>query len=125
MSVSAGGGRGKGKSLEAELNLTSFIDLLSTIVCFLLVSSVWVQISSLDLKQSHGTDGGAATETAALDVDFQGPGKAFLTLKKGGKVLQKTSVSEATHKRLVESLNLAVISMKQIPALKNAKIESV
>lgn len=125
MSVSSGGGKGKSRGLEAELNLTSFIDLLSTIVCFLLVSSVWVQISSMDLKQSHGTDGGAASETAALDVDFQGPGKAFITLKKNGKVLQKASVSESTNASLVKKLNLTVISLKNLPALKNTKIESV
>jgi biopolymer transport protein ExbD len=113
------------KELNSELSLTSFIDLLSTIVCFLLVSSVWVQVASMDLKQSEGTDGGAPKETAALDVDYKGPGKAFLRLKVAGKSVKEMALSEVENKTLVEKVNLAVISFKQLPMLKNAKIESV
>jgi biopolymer transport protein TolR len=113
------------KELNSELNLTSFIDLLSTIVCFLLVSAVWVQVSSMDLKQSHGTEAAAPTETAELDVDFTGPGSAKVSVKKGGRILKQTVVKKAEIKELVESVGLAVISFKQLPALKNSKIESV
>jgi biopolymer transport protein ExbD len=113
------------KELNCELSLTSFIDLLSTIVCFLLVSSAWVQVSSMDLKQSEGTEGGAAKETASLDVDYKGPGKAVLRLKMAGKPIKDLSLAEPENKALVKKVNLAVISFKQLPALKNSKIESV
>lgn len=113
------------KELNSELNLTSFIDLLSTIVCFLLVSAVWVQVSSMDLKQSHGTESSAPTETAELDVDFTGANSAKVTVKKGGRVLKQAVVKKNGIKELVENVGLAVINMKQIPALKNTKIESV
>lgn len=113
------------KELNSELNLTSFIDLLSTIVCFLLVSAVWVQVSSMDLKQSHGTQAGAPTETAALDVDFTGASMARVTVKKSGRILKQTVVKKEGIKELVKHVGLAVISFKQLPALKNSKIESV
>lgn len=116
---------GAKKELNTELNLSSFIDLLSTLVCFLLVSAVWVQVASLDVMQSHGTDSGAPSEAAALDIDFVDAGKANLILKKGGRVIQKTVVQQTEIKALVEKINLAVISFKQMPALKNARIESV
>lgn len=38
---------GDGDKLNTELNLVPFIDLLSTLVLFLLISAVWLQISSI------------------------------------------------------------------------------
>jgi biopolymer transport protein TolR len=113
------------KELNSDLNLTPFIDLLSTIVCFLLVSAVWIQVASMDLKQSQGTEAAAPTETAALDVDFAGHSAVNLTLKLGAKTLHKTVLKEADIKALVQKLNLAVISLKALPAMKGADIQSV
>jgi len=48
----SGGGRGK-KSLDAELQLVPFIDLLCTLISFLLMTAVWNQISRLELKQGN------------------------------------------------------------------------
>ena len=36
-----------GESLNTELNLVPFIDLLSSLVLFLLITAVWVQISAI------------------------------------------------------------------------------
>jgi biopolymer transport protein ExbD len=47
------GKKGK-KSLDAELNLVPFIDLLSCLISFLLITAVWTQISSLKVA-STGT----------------------------------------------------------------------
>lgn len=116
--------RGK-KELNNELQLTSFIDLLSTLVCFLLVSAVWVQIASMDLAQTHGTGSQAAREAAELDVDLKGPSEAKLVLKRGGKTLNTLTVKEADHKQLVSKLNAAVIGFKNLPALKGGAIASV
>jgi hypothetical protein len=41
-------GLGGRKDLNADLNLTPFIDLLSTIVCFLLITAVWIEIGTVD-----------------------------------------------------------------------------
>jgi biopolymer transport protein ExbD len=60
-SVSAPGGRSGGgkKNLNVELNLVPFIDLLTCLICFLLMAAVWVQIGKISVTQS-GT--GAPTE---------------------------------------------------------------
>jgi biopolymer transport protein ExbD len=47
-----GGGGGRGKGQNFELNLVPFIDLLSVNITFLLVTAVWLQMSSLDTEQS-------------------------------------------------------------------------
>lgn len=47
------GKKGK-KSLDAELNLVPFIDLLSCLIAFLLISAVWTQVSSVKVASTGG-----------------------------------------------------------------------
>jgi biopolymer transport protein ExbD len=116
----------KGKrELNSDLNLTPFIDLLSTLICFLLISSVWVQVASMDLKQSHGTSAGAARESAAVDVILGKPGVATLILKMGSRSLNRTTITADSTAELVVKLQKQIITYKNLPALKNATIESV
>jgi len=42
------------KSLEGELNLIPFIDLLSVCICFLLITAVWIEVGSMSTKQAVG-----------------------------------------------------------------------
>ncbi len=59
-SVSAPGGKSSGKkALNVELNLVPFIDLLTCLICFLLMAAVWVQIGKISVTQSGQ---GAPTE---------------------------------------------------------------
>ena len=53
-SVSAPGGRSSGgkKQLNVELNLVPFIDLLTCLICFLLMAAVWIQIGKISVTQS-------------------------------------------------------------------------
>lgn len=54
----AGGGAptpqtsGGKKSLDFQINLVPMIDLLSVLISFLLMTSVWTQIAKIDVKQS-------------------------------------------------------------------------
>ncbi len=65
-------GLGEKKSLDFELNLTSFIDLLSTCTCFLLITAVWIQVGSVEIKQSHGTEAAQEkSDTIDLDVVYK------------------------------------------------------
>src|SRR5690349_10856429 len=67
MSVSiqdSGGHRGK-RALDTEFNLVPFIDLLCSLISFLLMTAVWMQISSLELKQ--GSDTSEVTEPKEND----------------------------------------------------------
>ena len=43
------GGTGK-RDVDVELNIVPFIDLMSCLTAFLLVTAVWVEIAQLDLK---------------------------------------------------------------------------
>ncbi len=59
-STSAPGGKKSGKKdLNVELNLVPFIDLLTCLICFLLMAAVWVQIGKISVTQSGQ---GAPTE---------------------------------------------------------------
>ena len=50
------------KHLDFELNLIPFIDLLSTCICFLLLTAVWVQVGAMNVKQAVGGQAAAETE---------------------------------------------------------------
>lgn len=65
--MSAGGaGAGGKRSSNAELNLVPYIDLLSTLICFLLLTAVWTQIASLSTE-------GAPPGTEAASSDPKPP----------------------------------------------------
>ncbi len=50
-SVDVGGGKGK-KSSNFEVNLVPFIDLMSVLITFLLITAVWTQVSMIKLGSS-------------------------------------------------------------------------
>lgn len=43
--------KGKKKSLDAVINLVPFIDLLSSLIAFLLMTAVWTQIATIQVGQ--------------------------------------------------------------------------
>lgn len=49
-------GKGGKKSLTADLNLVPYIDLLTCMVAFLLITAVWTQLAQLKISQ-HGKGG--------------------------------------------------------------------
>ncbi len=52
MSVSVDtGGKGNKKSVNADLNLVPYIDLLTCMVAFLLITAVWTQLAKLEVQQ--------------------------------------------------------------------------
>lgn len=95
MSVSMGSSssNGRRKSLDAELNLVPFIDLLSMCICFLLMTAIWIQVASVQVKQGHGTD--APTQAAnqlEMELTFTSATVAQINVKKSGKIVHKASV---------------------------------
>ncbi|MGE0633199.1 MAG: ExbD/TolR family protein [Pseudobdellovibrionaceae bacterium] len=42
------------KELNFEINILPILDILSVLICFLLLTAVWIQTSSLDTKQAVG-----------------------------------------------------------------------
>jgi biopolymer transport protein TolR len=57
----ASGSSGK-KDLNVELNLLPVFDILSVCICFLLMTVVWIEIRSLETKQSIGGQSALETE---------------------------------------------------------------
>lgn len=42
------------RSLDTEIDLVAFISLLSVCICFLLLTTIWIQIGSMNVKQAIG-----------------------------------------------------------------------
>ncbi|MBX3035001.1 MAG: biopolymer transporter ExbD [Bdellovibrionaceae bacterium] len=45
-------GKGRGRSRNVELNLVPFIDLMSVLITFLLITAVWTQVSMIQIGSS-------------------------------------------------------------------------
>jgi biopolymer transport protein TolR len=67
MSVSVAAGKSRRKSLNAELNLVPYIDLLTCMVAFLLITAVWTQLARLQAQQKG--QGQAGEETPPVQQD--------------------------------------------------------
>ena len=66
MSVSVQPGKGSKKSLNVELNLVPYIDLLTCMVAFLLITAVWTQLSRLQAQQKGQGQAGEETPPELL-----------------------------------------------------------
>lgn len=78
------------KHLDFEINLIPCIDLLSVCICFLLLTAVWLQVGSMNVKQAIG--GQSAAETAKkpqLWVNMGPDGDLTLNVKESSKVPRK------------------------------------
>ena len=70
MSVSVdSGGKGGKKSVNADLNLVPYIDLLTCMVSFLLITAVWSQLARLEAHQKG--QGQAGTDDAPPEKQFK------------------------------------------------------
>jgi len=115
-------GLGQKKELDAQLNLTPFIDLLSTCVCFLLITAVWIEIGTVEVKQSHGTAANEEKkETFDLDLVFRTPQEMTLNLKKNGKRVKSMKVKAETHEDALAQLNDTIVN--KIHTFKKKTIE--
>lgn len=56
------------RGINTDLNLVPFIDLLSTLVLFLLVSAVWMQVSVIPASTQKGGETQAAPATSNDDA---------------------------------------------------------
>jgi biopolymer transport protein ExbD len=64
-----GGGRGRRKDVNAELNLVPYIDLLTCMVAFLLITAVWTQLARLEVQQKgQGESSGAEPPPTKIAV---------------------------------------------------------
>lgn len=90
-------GKGGKKSLDSELNLVPFIDLLSCLISFLLITAVWTQITSIKVTQT----GGLSEDTTPPPPD-ETTIDVKVTLTDRGYVLSLAGKPEELPKAMVE-----------------------
>lgn len=80
------------KHLDFEINLIPCIDLLSVCICFLLLTAVWLNIGSMNVKQAIGGQTTAETEKKPLlYVTFGETGGLNLKVQESNLVPKKYS----------------------------------
>ena len=77
------------KSVDFQLNMIPFIDLLSVLISFLLMTSVWTQVAKIDVKQSPNLPSDEPTpppEEEKLNLTVLIKGSGYTVTKKGAVV---------------------------------------
>ena len=127
-------GKGGKKSLDAQINLVPFIDLLSCCLSFLLITAVWTQLARMDVSQKGQGAAGSSDEqheqTVQLTIYVDKDGYTFakstgestpIPLKEGeydyaklGEILAKAKVDYPDKTDLAIKSDDAVIYSKII-----------
>jgi biopolymer transport protein ExbD len=110
--IAVGGGDGGKKSVDAEIPLIPFIDLLLCCVMFLLVSAVWNQLAAIEANQQ--IPGDTADSVAVDDIEM-----VILQVTPDGYVLgstlgESTSIPKNGDRYDDESLNRALQRRQQL-----------
>lgn len=98
----AGGGgpsisSGRRRSLDGEINLVPFIDLLSMCICFLLMTAIWIEVGSIQLHQLFGTEGMDNNHPIEVEVRMTNPSEYRVQIEQQGRVLNAMEIkSDAT-----------------------------
>lgn len=77
----SGSKKGRKKNLNFELNLIPFIDVLSTCICFLLVTAVFINLGSIHVSQAVGSEKSAAKPQGSVTVSLGGHGDIRFEVK--------------------------------------------
>src|SRR6516164_120505 len=72
MHVSVKSANGRRKRTNFELNLVPFIDVLSTCICFLLVTAVFVNLGSFHVSQAVGSEKSQEKPKGSVTVSMGG-----------------------------------------------------
>lgn len=81
-------GPGGKKSVDFQLNLIPFIDLLSVLISFLLMTSVWTQVGRIGVEQAPTQPGEAQSppDDPALGLTVLIKGSGYTVSKRGGVI---------------------------------------
>lgn len=116
------------KHLDFEINLIPFIDLLSVCICFLLLTAVWMQVGSLNVKQAVGGQPAAeATKKPTLWALVGANNEITLDVQDSAhvpKALRKLKIQPVDGKMNVDGMASAVDKIKVLePELRTALIQ--
>ncbi len=77
------------KELNFEINILPILDILSVLICFLLLTAVWIQISTIDTKQAIGDNSlSNGKNPPSLWVTLESDGAIQLSLRDLPKTTQ-------------------------------------
>ena len=115
----------KNKDLDTQLNLISFISLLSGLTCMLLVTAVWIQVGSLNVKQAIGGQSGNNTaKEPALWATMLEKGSVLFYLEDAPKLklTSNKTVIKGDNGQLdkKEILNYLTLLKKELPQMNTA-----
>jgi biopolymer transport protein ExbD len=105
--VSVGGGHGGKKSVDSEIPLVPFIDLLLCCVMFLLVTAVWNQLARIDANQQ--VPGQPTTEPPPPEPEKV---KLILQVQNTGYVLASTAGDRITINKRGDDYDLEELRTK-------------
>lgn len=116
------------KHLDFEVNLIPCIDLLSVCICFLLLTAVWLNIGSMNVKQAVGGQSQAETEKKPLMwVFFKDKGELSIDVQQSSLVpgaLKKFKIAGSEGKAALTELAKFLGQIKAAdPGLKTALIQ--
>lgn len=80
------------RSLDGEINLVPFIDLLSMCICFLLMTAIWIEVGSIQLHQLFGTEGMDNAHPVEVEVRLNGKDNYRVQLEQQGRVVQAMDI---------------------------------
>lgn len=89
--------------LDAEVNLTPFIDLLSMCICFLLATSVWLQIAAIEVRQSVG-ESSAKASRYEIELAYSGKTSMSVAFRRDGKTVGNRKITGKDPEDLLELL---------------------
>jgi biopolymer transport protein TolR len=113
------------KDLNFEINILPILDILSVLICFLLLTAVWMQVGTVDTRQAVGDNSSnGATNPPSLWIAVNSNGNLELSLrdvKNGGAaegriVATRGQVNWAALTKKIKTLK------SQFPALKTVVI---
>lgn len=114
MTVSVDSGGGGKKTVNAELNLVPFIDFLSTLIAFLLVSAVWTQLARISVTQRNPSGGAPSNEQP-----IQQPLKITVAINDRGFILSTGPIEKTDIAKKGTEYNYADLQTR-LKALKEA-----
>lgn len=86
------------KEMTFDLNLVPFIDILSTCICFLLMTTIWIQIGVFNVNQAIGSeppDGGKNPPSVIVEMKNNGLVEVSLKDVEGLKKPHATDIRAA------------------------------
>lgn len=111
-----------------ELNLVPFIDILSTCICFLLMTTVWIQIGSFNVSQALGDQANEDKNPPSVVVRIGDDGALDLSLKDieggaSGNAPKEIHLASASSKIDWERLKNYVTNLRvSLPELQTALV---